>query len=238
MLATVASQLGKTVNYALEGSIFVTGAAIAWLRDGLGIIGRAMEVESLAAGVESSDGVYFVPAFVGLGAPYWDQYARGSIFGITRGTTAAHIARAALEAIAFQTRDVVEAMERESGVAMPELRVDGGAVAQRPADADTGGHPRPARRALRRAGNDGPGRGIPRRPGRRLLVDDGRAGAALAVGPRFRAADGRRPRAKSFAPAGRKPSIAPATGPHRSGGAPYPLRYPSPYPPMPLRADP
>ncbi len=128
MLATVASQLGERVNYALEGSIFVTGAAVSWLRDGLGIIGRDMEVESLASGVDSSDGVYFVPAFVGLGAPYWDQYARGAILGITRGTTAAHIARAALEAIALQTRDVVEAMERESGVAMPELRVDGGAV--------------------------------------------------------------------------------------------------------------
>jgi glycerol kinase len=128
MLATVASQLGDSVGYALEGSIFVTGATVAWLRDGLGIIGRAMEVESLASGVDSSDGVYLVPAFVGLGAPYWDQYARGAILGMTRGTTAAHIARAALEAIAFQTRDVVEAMERESGVAMPELRVDGGAV--------------------------------------------------------------------------------------------------------------
>jgi len=128
MLATVASQLGQSVNYALEGSIFVTGAAVSWLRDGLGIIGRDMEVESLASGVDSSDGVYFVPAFVGLGAPYWDQYARGAILGMTRGTTAAHIARAALEAIALQTRDVVEAMERESGVAMPELRVDGGGV--------------------------------------------------------------------------------------------------------------
>ena len=128
MLATVASQLGESVNYALEGSIFVTGAAVAWLRDGLGLIKRAKEVESLAGGVASSDGVYFVPAFVGLGAPYWDQYARGSILGMTRGTTAAHIARATLEAIAFQTRDVVEAMERESGVAMPELRADGGAV--------------------------------------------------------------------------------------------------------------
>ena len=128
LLATVASQLGENVSYALEGSIFVTGAAVAWLRDGLGIIGRVKEVESLASGVDSSDGVYFVPAFVGLGAPYWDQYARGAILGITRGTTAAHIARATLEAIALQTRDVVEAMERESGVAMPELRVDGGSV--------------------------------------------------------------------------------------------------------------
>jgi glycerol kinase len=128
MLATVASQLGEELNYALEGSIFVTGAAITWLRDGLGVIGRASEVESLAGGVESSDGVYLVPAFVGLGAPYWDQYARGAILGITRGTTAAHIARATLDAIALQTRDVVEAMESESGAKVPELRVDGGAA--------------------------------------------------------------------------------------------------------------
>ncbi len=128
MLATVASQLDNQLGYALEGSIFVTGAAVAWLRDGLGVIGRSNEVEPLASGVESSDGVYFVPAFVGLGAPHWDQYARGAILGMTRGTTAAHIARATLEAIAFQSRDVVEAMERESGVSMPELRVDGGAA--------------------------------------------------------------------------------------------------------------
>ena len=128
LLATVAYQLGDEVSYALEGSIFVTGAAVQWLRDGLGIIENSDQSESLAASVDSSDGVYVVPAFVGLGAPHWDQYARGAILGITRGTTRAHIARATLESIAFQTRDVVEAMERESGVAMPELRVDGGAA--------------------------------------------------------------------------------------------------------------
>jgi glycerol kinase len=128
LLATVAYQLGDEVKYALEGSIFATGAAVQWLRDGLGIIENVADSETLAAGVDSCDGVYVVPAFVGLGAPHWDQYARGAIIGITRGTTRAHIARATLEAIAFQTRDVVEAMERESGVAMPELRVDGGAA--------------------------------------------------------------------------------------------------------------
>ena len=128
LLATVASQIGETVNYALEGSIFVTGAAVQWLRDGLGIIESAAQSESLAASVDSSDGVYLVPAFVGLGAPHWDQYARGAILGITRGTTRAHIARATLDSIAFQARDVVEAMERESGVTVPELRVDGGAA--------------------------------------------------------------------------------------------------------------
>jgi glycerol kinase len=128
LLATVAYQVGDEVSYALEGSIFVTGAAVQWLRDGLGIIENSAQSESLAAGVDSSDGVYLVPAFVGLGAPHWDQYARGTILGITRGTTRAHIARATLESIAFQTRDVVEAMERESGVTVPELRVDGGAA--------------------------------------------------------------------------------------------------------------
>ncbi|MGB6836273.1 MAG: glycerol kinase GlpK [Dehalococcoidia bacterium] len=128
MLATVASQVGTRVDYALEGSIFITGAAIQWLRDGLGILESAGQSEALAASVDSSDGVYVVPAFVGLGAPHWDQYARGTIVGITRGTTAAHIVRATLESIAFQTRDVVEAMERESAVAMPELRADGGAA--------------------------------------------------------------------------------------------------------------
>ena len=127
LLSTVASKLGDTVYYALEGSIFVTGAAIQWLRDGLGIIESAAESEALAASVPSSDGVYLVPAFVGLGAPHWDQYARGTILGITRGTTRAHIVRATLEAIAFQTRDVVDAMERESGATAPDLRVDGGA---------------------------------------------------------------------------------------------------------------
>jgi glycerol kinase len=128
LLATVASQVGDVVSYALEGSIFVAGAAVQWLRDGLGVLESSAQSESLAASVDSSDGVYVVPAFVGLGAPHWDQYARGAILGITRGTTRAHIVRATLDSMAFQTRDVVEAMERESGVTMPELRADGGAA--------------------------------------------------------------------------------------------------------------
>ena len=127
LLATVASRREGRLQYALEGSIFVTGAAVQWLRDGLQIIASAADVEALAASVESSDGVYFVPAFVGLGAPHWDPYARGAISGLTRGSTRAHIARATLEAIAFQTRDVLEAMEEESGLSLPALRVDGGA---------------------------------------------------------------------------------------------------------------
>ncbi len=120
---------GRT-EYALEGSIFIAGAVVQWLRDGLHLIRSSEEVEALAAPVpDSTEGVYMVPAFVGLGAPHWNQYARGSLFGMTRGTTQAHIARAALESIAFQTYDVLKAMEADSGIVLKELRVDGGATA-------------------------------------------------------------------------------------------------------------
>jgi glycerol kinase len=127
LLTTVAWKIGDTVHYALEGSIFVGGSVVQWLRDGLGIIRSSGEVEALAASVPDTGGVYFVPALTGMGAPYWDQYARGSITGISRGTTAAHIARAALEGIAFQTLDIVEAMQRDAGIPLRELKVDGGA---------------------------------------------------------------------------------------------------------------
>lgn len=127
LLTTIAWKIGDKVNYALEGSIFVAGSVVQWLRDGLGIIKSSSEVEELAASVPDNGGVYFVPALTGLGAPYWDQYAKGCICGLTRGTTAAHIARAALEGIAFQTMDIVAAMQRDAGVALKELKVDGGA---------------------------------------------------------------------------------------------------------------
>ena len=127
LLTTIAWGLGNRVDYALEGSVFVAGAAIQWLRDELGILASASESEAVAASVPSSDGVYFVPAFVGLGAPYWDAYARGTIVGLTRGSGRGHLARAALEAIAYQTRDVLEAMERDSGISLATLGVDGGA---------------------------------------------------------------------------------------------------------------
>jgi len=127
LLTTVAWQIGEKLEYALEGSVFVAGAAIQWLRDGLGIITSAAEVEPLAASVPDSGGVFLVPAFTGLGAPHWDPHARGTITGISRGTTAAHIARAALESIAFQTVELVQAMEKDTGITLPELRVDGGA---------------------------------------------------------------------------------------------------------------
>ena len=128
MLTTVAWRRAGKLSFALEGAIFVTGAALQWLRDGLGIIAQASEAGPLASSVPDAGGVFLVPAFVGLGAPYWDPYARGTIVGLTRGTGRAHIVRAAVEAMAYQTRDVVEAMEGDTGERLTELRVDGGAA--------------------------------------------------------------------------------------------------------------
>lgn len=128
LLTTIAWKIGNETRYALEGSIFIAGAVVQWLRDGLGIIAKSGDVEALAMQVKDSDGVYFVPAFAGLGAPYWNQHARGTIVGITRGSTSAHIARAALDSIAFQTLEVLQAMEKDSGIEIKELRVDGGAT--------------------------------------------------------------------------------------------------------------
>jgi glycerol kinase len=131
LLATVAWGLGEEVTYALEASIFVTGAAVQWLRDGLGIIAEAGEAETLAASLESNDGVYFVPALTGLGSPHWDPYARGTIVGLTRGSGRAHLARAALEAIAYETVDAVRAQEAAAGERLEVLKADGGAVVNR-----------------------------------------------------------------------------------------------------------
>src|SRR5204862_5374671 len=129
LLTTVAWQVGGETEYALEGSVFIGGAAVQWLRDGLGVIKSSVDVEKLAASVPDSGGVYLVPAFAGLGAPHWDPYARGTIVGLTRGSNAGHIARAALESIAFQSADLLHAMEQDSGQKSKELRVDGGAAA-------------------------------------------------------------------------------------------------------------
>jgi glycerol kinase len=129
LVTTVAWKLGNTVEYALEGSVFIGGAVVQWLRDALGIIRSSSDVEALAASVPDNGGVYFVPAFVGLGAPHWDQYARGAIVGLTRGTGAAHIARAAVESVAYQVADLLTAAQRDSGTTLSELRVDGGAAA-------------------------------------------------------------------------------------------------------------
>ena len=129
LLTTVAWKIGDTVEYALEGSVFIGGAVVQWLRDGLGLIRNTSEFEALANSVPDNGGVYLVPAFVGLGAPHWDQYARGSIFGLTRAATAGHLARAAMESIVYQVADLLDAMQRDSGASLPELRVDGGATA-------------------------------------------------------------------------------------------------------------
>lgn len=128
LLTTIAWNTGGKTEYAMEGSVFVAGAAVQWLRDGLGIIANAADTEALAMSVSDNQGVYFVPAFVGLGAPYWDQEARGALIGLTRGAGRAHMARAALEAMAYQTRDVVECMQKDSGIKARELRIDGGAT--------------------------------------------------------------------------------------------------------------
>lgn len=131
LVTTLAWGLDDEIIYAMEGSIFVTGAAVQWLRDGLGIIATAAESESMAAAVPDTGGVYFVPAFVGLGAPYWDMYARGTIIGLTQGTTRNHLVRAALEAIAYQSKDVIEVMVAEAGLDIPVLRADGGGTANK-----------------------------------------------------------------------------------------------------------
>jgi glycerol kinase len=128
LLTTIAWKIGDNTHYALEGSVFIAGAAVQWLRDGLKIIQTSSEVEQLASSVENNGGVYFVPAFAGLGAPYWNQHARGTIVGITRGTTSGHVAKACLESIAFQTMDVLVAMNADSDLAIKEIRVDGGAT--------------------------------------------------------------------------------------------------------------
>jgi glycerol kinase len=128
LLTTIAWQIGDEVHYALEGSIFIAGSAVQWLRDELGLIGSAAESEPVASQVASSDGVYVVPAFVGLGTPYWDTDVRGAVFGLTRGTTKAHLVRATLESMAYQTKDVLDVMQRDAGLELKSLRVDGGAV--------------------------------------------------------------------------------------------------------------
>ena len=129
LLTTIAWRIGDRTEYALEGSVFIAGAVVQWLRDGLGIIRASSDVEALAHSVPDNGGVYFVPAFTGLGAPHWDPYARGTIVGLTRGATAGHLARAALESIAFQTADLIQAMEADAALRLTELRVDGGATA-------------------------------------------------------------------------------------------------------------
>ena len=128
LLTTIAYQINGKTTYALEGSVFIGGAVVQWLRDSLGVIKTSAEVQTLAASVTDNNGVYFVPAFTGLGAPYWYPYARGAILGLTRGSTIGHIARAAIEGIAYQVTDVLKAMESDAGIKIEQMRVDGGAA--------------------------------------------------------------------------------------------------------------
>ena len=170
LVTTVAWQVGGRTEYALEGSVFIGGAVVQWIRDGLGFVRTAADIEPLAASVADNGGVYLVPAFAGLGAPHWDPYARGTIVGITRGTTAGHIARAALESIAYQVSDLLDAMAADAGIPLTELRVDGGAATNNTLmqfQADLLGVP------VVRAGGDGNhriGRRLSRRPGGGFLA--------------------------------------------------------------------
>ena len=160
LLTTIAAGLGGKISYALEGSVFVGGAVIQWVRDELRFVTEAADTEYFAQKVADNGGVYIVPAFTGLGAPHWDMYARGAILGVTRGTSREHIIRAALESIAYQTCDVLHAMEEDTGVELENLRVDGGASANRLFDAVSGGYDRPVGAAARRCRDNGAGRGI------------------------------------------------------------------------------
>ena len=212
LLTTVAWGLGDgPVDYALEAAVFVTGAAVQWLRDGLGIIADAAETEALAASLDSNDDVYFVPALTGLGSPHWDPYARGTIVGLTRGTGRAHLARAALEAIAYQTVDAVRAQEAASGESVPSLKADGGAVAnawlmQFQADVlgVAGDRPRGGRddRARRRL----PGRD------RHRALERGAGARDVAGGGALRASDGASRSGRSCSAAGARRWSARAPG--------------------------
>ncbi len=191
LLTTVAWSLNGRTTYALEGSVFIGGAVVQWLRDGLGLVRSAPEIETLAASTPDNGGVYLVPAFAGLGAPYWDQYARGAIVGLTRGSTAAHIARAALEGIAYQVADVLDAMQADSGIRLSELRVDGGASGNNllmQFQADILGVPVVR---LRGAGDHGPRRGVSGRAGDRFLEKPAGNQLSLARGRTVQSRDAR-----------------------------------------------
>ncbi len=209
LLTTVAWRRAGVTEYAMEGSVFAGGAVVQWLRDGLGIVRSADDVERLAASVPDAGGVYFVPAFAGLGAPHWDAYARGTIAGLTRGTTAAHLARAALEGIAHQVADVLDVMGADTGIPVRELRADGGAAAndlllQFQADLLRVPVVRPTR-----AGDDRVGRRVSGGAGGRVLGRAGRRPGELAGGPHVRAADvGRRGRAPPPAVGGGGAAVA------------------------------
>ena len=191
LLTTVAWTRNGVTEYALEGSVFIGGAVVQWLRDGLGIIRSSADVEALARSVPDNGDVYLVPAFAGLGAPHWDQYARGAIVGLTRGATAAHIARAALESIAFQSADLLDAMQADAGVAARRASRRRRRGAQRFPDAVPGRSDRRAGRPPADHGDDGAGRGVSGGSGGRLLEERRRDRQPVAHRPALRAGDAR-----------------------------------------------
>ncbi len=213
LVTTVAWSLARPagVAYALEGSIFVTGAAVQWLRDGLGLVGSAPEIEPLALSVADSGGAYLVPALTGLGSPWWDPYARGAFVGVTRGVGRGQLARAVVEAMAFQTRDVIDAMHAGSGRPVTELRVDGGAASHGPAPSAPGRSARRAGGSGRGAGDHCPRRGLAGRAGRRRLGIARRAGGAAGAST---------PRSSP------PPTGPPPTPPTRAGWRPSGARWP------------
>ena len=206
LLTTVAYKLGnEPAVYALEGSIAITGALVQWLRDNLDFFDFSQHVEDYARQVPDSGGIYFVPAFSGLFAPYWQADARGAIVGLTRFINKGHICRAALEATAYQTREVLDAMEQDSGVQLTALKVDGGMVHNDAADAVPGRHPGRAGGAARGGGDHGARRGVCGRAGRGLLVQPGRPAPQLAGRSHLAAGDGRARRGRRCTAGGRRP---------------------------------
>ena len=193
LLTTVAWKMGGRTDYALEGSVFSGGAVVQWLRDGLGLIRSADEIEALAATVPDSDGVFLVPAFAGLGAPHWDPYARGALVGLTRATTAAHVARAALEGIAFQVADLLDAMRADSGRSRERAAGRWRRRPEQPAHAVPGGRARRARRSPRDDRDDGARCGVPGRTRRGRLEEPRGHRRAMARGAAVRAGDAREP---------------------------------------------
>ena len=217
LLTTVCYKIGDQATvYALEGAVAVTGSLVQWVRDNLGLIGSAPEIETLAKTVEDNGGAYFVPAFSGLFAPYWRGDARGAIVGLTRYVNKGHLARAVLEATAFQSKELLDAMNADSGVDLTALKVDGGMVAERDPDAVPGRHPR-------RPGDPAGGRGdhrarcrVRRGPGRRVLAGRGRHPRELGRGQALGAEHGRRPAREATTASGRRPSRRPSTGSTRT----------------------
>ena len=212
LLSTIAWKIDERVDYALEGSVFISGAAVEWLRDGLGIIDSVQDVEALASSVPDTGGVTVVPALTGLGAPHWDAAARGTILGLTRGSTAAHIARATLEAIAFQTRDVVDAMSADSGISVDQPSCRRRRISQRSADADSGRSARRPGHSTAECRDDGSRRRVSGRTRLRLVARPSDLERSMGRRPGLRTGDRRSGAREPVRKSGDSPSIAPAIG--------------------------